>query len=150
MLAAGMALVFLFCLLIRLDKERIIPADVSDLTEKADVICVIGEVMPGEYIQIRGYAYIEGESIHTADQNVLLYDREEEDYVELRTQMEIKEELNQTASHGKNHSAGGFRAKVKASALKREYGDYEICLAYRNDGHKVLIHTGKDLNGQEV
>lgn len=146
-LAAGTALVFLFCLLIRMDKERIVPMDVSDLSEEADVTYIIEDVIPGEYMEIRGYAYIEGESIHTADQRVLLYDREEQKYVEVRTQTEIREELNKTTSYGKNHSAGGFKAKVKASAFEKTYDRYEICIAYRNDGHRVLVHTGRDLNG---
>lgn len=44
---AGMALVLLFCALIRMDKEKIREADVSDLTEETDVTCVIESVTPG-------------------------------------------------------------------------------------------------------
>ncbi len=142
---AGMALVLLFCALIRMDKEKIREADVSDLTEETDVTCVIESVTPGEYIRIDGYAYVEGESIHTADQQVLLYDAKEERYLQLPTQMNRKEALDQTDDAKKNYSGGGFFAKAKASRLGA--ADYEICLAYRSNGHRVLVHTGIKLNG---
>lgn len=147
--AGGMLLVFLFCLMIRMDKEWIRKAEISDLTEQGSAVCEIDCVMPGEYIRIEGYAYVKGESIHTADQRVLLRDSKEDIYLELSTQMQEREELNQTDEYKKNYSGGGFLAKVRSAALEKAPSEYEICVAYRSDGHRILMHSGRRLDGQE-
>lgn len=148
--AGGMALVLLFCVQIRRDKERIREADVSDLTEETTLVFVIDEVTLGEYIRVEGYAYVAGESIHTVDQRVLLYDAQENRYYEIPTQLKAREELNQTDEDKKNYSGGGFLAKVKTAALKKDCSEYEICVAYRSDGHRMLAHSNRMLDGREA
>ncbi len=149
LLAAGLAASALFCAGIRADKERIQTADVSALTEEAEVTAAVEEVTAGEYIRIEGYAYIEGESVHAAAQKVLLRSGEDGEYLEIPTRMQVKEELNRVPEGGKNHEKGGFQAKVRASALALAPSEYEICIAYQNDGHRVLVDTGVRLDGRE-
>ena len=36
-----------------------------------------------------------------------------------------------------------FSARAKASGLEHPAEEYEICIAYRNDGHNALVHTGR-------
>ncbi len=144
--AAGLLATVVFCIWIRADKESIRKADVSKLTEETDVTAGIEEIVQGEYIQVEGYAYIEGESIHEVNQHVLLYDRQENAYWQIPTQMDVEEEHNEVEEGGKNYEKGGFLAKVKTASLEPDLSEYEICIAYQNDGHRVLVHTGVLLN----
>ena len=89
-----------------------------------------------------GYAAVEGERFESVDTRVVLYHAEDDTYILLPTQM-VESEAARQATGLPLAQYGGFSARAKASGLEHPVEEYEICIAYRNDGHNALVHTGR-------
>lgn len=122
------------------------PLDPADYTEEApagflfDVSCSLQD----ELIQLEGYAAVEGERFESVDTRVALYHSGDDAYLLLPTQMKASEAARK-ATGLPLAEYGGFLALVKQSQLDHPLGEYEICIAYRNDGHNALVHTGRSV-----
>lgn len=93
-------------------------------------------------LRVDGYAAVEGERFESVDTRVVLYHAGDDAYVLLPTQM-VESEAAQQATDLPLAQYGGFAALAQESRLEHPVGEYEICLAYRNDGHNALVHTGR-------
>lgn len=91
---------------------------------------------------VDGYAAVEGERFESVDTRVVLYHAEDDTYILLSTQM-VESEAARQATGLPLAQYGGFSARAKASGLEHPAEEYEICIAYRNDGHNALVHTGR-------
>ena len=89
-----------------------------------------------------GWACVEGEPFPDVDIRVVLYHAEDDTYILLPTQM-VESEAARQATGLPLAQYGGFSARAKASGLEHPVEEYEICIAYRNDGHNALVHTGR-------
>ena len=117
--------------------------DPSDYTEDMpsgflfDVECTSQDGL----LCVDGYAAVEGERFESVDTRVILYHAGDESYLLIPTQMQ-KSEAARQATNLPLAEYGGFAARVKLSHLAHPTEEYEICIAYRNDGHNALVRTG--------
>lgn len=118
--------------------------DPADYTETApdgflfDAACTLQDGL----LCIDGYAAVKDERFESVDTRVALYHPGTDSYLLLPTQMQESEAARQ-ATGLPLAEYGGFAARVKAADLKYPAAEYEICIAYRNDGHNALVHTGR-------
>ena len=118
--------------------------DPAEYTESApegflfDVTCTLQDGL----LCVDGYAAVENERFESVDTRAVLYHSGTNSYLLLPTQMQSSEAARQ-ATGLPLAEYGGFAARVKASKLEYPLAEYEICIAYRNDGHNALVHTGR-------
>lgn len=156
-LLTGLALLGLvvgFAVLCRGQYLRMTKVDVSQLDEPCpqNLRVVVSGNRSGEDYLLEGYALLDGERLEWVDCFVALCDttREGEDnYFRLPTTMTYSEEAAalQTAADGRAGYAG-FGAYLRGGCLSGPPQAYEVCLLYRTNHHRILVHTGKTL--QEV
>ncbi|MEG1381408.1 MAG: hypothetical protein RSC73_04105 [Ruthenibacterium sp.] len=97
----------------------------------------------GKSIEYSGYACVIGERFETVDLRVVLYHAASESYLCLPTEMVLRTDATEEIADGINYSFGGFSAFVRNKSLESPPQEYEICFAYRVNGHNALIHTGQ-------
>ena len=81
-------------------------------------------------------------ALESVDTRVVPYHAEDDTYILLPTQM-VRARPPGRPPAFPLAQYGGFSARAKASGLEHPVEEYEICIAYRNDGHNALVHTGR-------
>lgn len=107
--------------------------------------CTLGR--SGGAITLKGWACVAGERFTAVDCWAVLYDAAQDTYLRIPTNMELAPDATRAIDDGINYSFGGFTAFVQEKQLQTPFSAYEICFAYRSNGHNALVHTGQMLEG---
>ncbi len=90
------------------------------------------------YAEIKGYAYMPGVSVDTADTVLLAYDPTADLYYELPTENIKKTKLTENADDGFNYDYAQFKS---VTLRKKIPGGCRICIWYRGNEENILIPT---------
>lgn len=148
-LAGGLCFVLLFCGVLRYtmrSPSALNPAG-YEVSEGAvpEGFRYEAQVAAGEgALQIRGWACVVGERILSVDNWVVLYDGAAGRYLRLPTTMELDEAATAAVGDGIEYARAGFTSLTPLKALDAG-GVYELCFAYRSNGHNLLVHTGQEV-----
>lgn len=152
-IAALLALVFIvvvvFTLLLRHTMRSAVPLRTAafDVRVPAGFAYACSFTNDGEALRANGWACIAGEGIRTVDNWVVLYDAEQNTYWRLPTAMVIDEAATASIADGGEYGRAGFTALVALGGLEKGPAAYELCFAYRSNGHNLLVHTGQTVGG---
>lgn len=89
-------------------------------------------------LQIKGWAYKEGQSIQKFNSSFVLKNRETGKMYLIKTAMETVEELR-TVEGVYDCSKAGMSADCLIAGLEK--GIYDICILYRNDNENIFAET---------
>lgn len=135
------AVVLLFILFLYWSNQRVVKADVSSAQTQ-----ISGEIKyelntKGKgfrYLKIDGYVYEKGISIDTALVDVLVYDKDKDEYYQLPTESVQKKKITKKENDGCNYDYCGFSSVVLRKYLPNGGKFYIRC---RNNGKNLLIET---------
>ena len=91
-------------------------------------------------LEIKGWAYKEGQSIETFESYFVLRNRQTNKMHMMKTGMEIVEELKMV-DELYDYSMSGLHAQSFLLGLRK--GVYDICILYKNNSESILIETGE-------
>lgn len=95
---------------------------------------------------LEGYALIDGERLEWVDDFVALYHAGSGKYLRIPTLMIWSDTAAALQSaHDGRAGYAGFGAYAAPDSLAQPAEEYEICLLYATNHHRILVHTGKTL-----
>ena len=139
-----------FCALIYYDTGRAKQLDITDMSLNAMNLQYHIELVDdsSDRLEVRGWAFIKGESIGKYDMHVVLkMDNSKNTYYQIPTKMIIRKDITHLFTEPKmenspNYDKAGFNGRVWLNRLSRlPRTNYTICLAYNNAGQNVLVET---------
>lgn len=144
-LAAGLAAIGLFCLMLRaeLRLSRTISTEGLEILPAGSYACAFypAEDTRNGDIALTGWAVPEGERYEQVRQWVAVYDSRTGRYTRLPTVMEENEEPMETLDDPQNALFGGFYALVP-DKLAAAADSCELCILDRSNQRNNLVHTG--------
>lgn len=90
-------------------------------------------------LEIRGWAYKEGQSINTFESYFVLRNRDTGKMHMMKTSMEIIEDLK-AVDEFYDCSRSGMHAQSFLLGMKK--GIYDVCVLYKNNSENILAETG--------
>ena len=95
---------------------------------------------------IIGRMGVRGEWYTSFDGRIVLYLAETDPYWMVPTAMDEQAAFDsELVEKTWGESYGGFEARLPLSALDADPSQYELCVAWRSNGHNALVHTGQML-----
>ena len=144
-LAAGLAAIGAFCLLVRAELRLARPIDPVglDILPAGSYACAFYPVRDAQNgdIALTGWAVPEGERYEQVRQWVAVYDSRTDRYTRLPTVMEENLEPMEVLDDPENALFGGFYAMVPAK-LAAAADSCELCILDRSNLRRNLVHTG--------
>lgn len=139
----------LFCILVYHSiavPKKIKEADCEKQTEGYHYQIDQVEQKGNEY-EIIGVAIKENEIIKKCKTKVGFWDKTTNDYFEVTTKLEKREELaDKPNGVQNNYLLGGFSTRIKKQVFNKEH-EYELIILYQNEGKKNILYTGIRLEG---
>lgn len=152
-MAAAVVFVLIFTLLLRINWRtpfRLDPADYQVDYPAGFVYTASAQTQDGAYF-LDGWACIRQEKMEWVDCWVVFYDAAADTYYRIPTLAGILgDAATEAIDDGFVYGRAGFSALVPLQKLPGAPQSYELCFAYRSNGHNYLIHTGQAALGEEV
>ncbi len=148
------ACVFMLCaflLLLRMDLRSVKKIDPRDYTESTDGIAFYHSITVSEQaniIEYSGWVAIEDEAFQQVEHFLALYNTTTSEAYQLPTAMITDESAMQGISDSTSYASGGLYGFVLCEQLSGTLSDYELCIAYRTNGHNFFYHTGIFMTGE--
>lgn len=143
-----LGIVLAFALLCREQYRHAVPIDAGAWDEACPetlLYDVSGRCDASGY-HLDGYALIDGERLEWVDDFVALYHAGSGKYLRIPTLMVWSDAAAALQSAADSRAGyAGFGAYAAPDCLARPAEEYEICLLYATNHHRILVHTGKTL-----
>lgn len=145
-LAAALG-VLVFSLLLWFQLRTVRPLDPADYPETLpDFTFSANCTQVGNHLELTGRMGVRGEWYTSFDGRIVLYLAETDTYWMVPTAMDEQAAFDsELVEKTWGESYGGFEARLPLSALDADPSQYELCVAWRSNGHNALVHTGQIL-----
>lgn len=121
----------------------------DDLYYKLDYIC-----LKDDMLKVRGWIVQAGQEVETYDTSLVLHDPVKGMFFELPTQYEKRSDITELLNDGTDYSDSGFLSNTFIDQFDLTETQYEICIAYKNNGASYMLHTdqyiGQNWNTKKV
>lgn len=148
MLCAAVVLVGVFALLLRHSLRAAVPLNPAEYEQSAPegFLYDLTSTLQNGTVAFEGWACVQGERFESVDTWVVLHHVPSGAYLRVPTVMQLSEEAPpQLDADEIDYARGGFTAFVLLQQLTAPLDEYEVCIAYRSNGHNALVHTGQSL-----
>jgi len=142
LIVLAVALIFLYVVFTLISYSMVKPFKISSntITNSKEIVSEISIIYQGSVrLELKGWAYKEGQSIETFESYFILKNEENNKMYSLKTQMEEIDELK-LVEETFDCSKGGMYSQ--GFLLGLEKGVYDICILYKNDSENILANTG--------
>lgn len=146
--AALLGIVIAFALLCREQYRHGVPVDAGVWDEPCPdtLLYDVSGYRDDAGYHLEGYALIDGERLEWVDDFVALYHAGAGKYLRFPTLMVWSDAAAARQSAADSRAGyAGFGAYAAPGSLAHPAGEYEVCLLYATNHHRILVHTGKTL-----
>jgi len=112
---------------------------IQQIESTGEIYYNIDNFQVGDFINIRGWAFKEGEDIEKNNIHIVLKSRNSVKGSIIKTEMVVRKDVSDFYKAGNKYDNSGFVSRVKAKKLRD--GNYDIYILYRNDDLNILEKT---------
>lgn len=136
-----------FSLLLWFQLRTVRPLDPADYPETLPGFTFSAScTQEGNHLELTGRMGVRGERYTSFDGRIVLYLASADAYWTVPTMMDEQAAFDSDLTEKTwGESYGGFEARIPLSALDADPSQYELCVAWRSNGHNALVHTGQML-----
>lgn len=136
-----------FSLLLWFQLRAVRPLDPADYPETLPGFTFSAScTQEGNHLELTGRMGVRGERYTSFDGRIVLYLASADAYWTVPTMMDEQAAFDSDLTEKTwGESYGGFEARIPLSALDADPSQYELCVAWRSNGHNALVHTGQML-----